>query len=162
MTACSARHARAQAGFGYLGMLLALLFVGQGMVALALVDQTVLRRQKERELLVIGRQFITAIGRYHASGNAHGVHRYPSSLQELLEDTRGTATRRHLRRLFVDPMTGQAQWAPVMEGGRLVGVHSLSPEVPLRQAGFDDDMPFAGAGSYREWRFIFRPPQSAY
>ena len=77
--------------------------------------------------------------------------RYPESLDDLLEDNRGLVTRRHLRKIFVDPMTGRSEWGLVRVGGRIVGVHSLSDAIPVKQANFDVDfLEFESAQSLRE------------
>ena len=58
------------------------------------------------------------------------------------------------RKVFVDPMTRKAEWGLVQVSGRIVGVHSLSAAVPIKQAGFDEEsQSFTGAQSYAEWVF---------
>jgi hypothetical protein len=38
--------------------------------------------------------------------------------------------------------------------GRIVGIHSLSTAMPIKQAGFEgDEQAFTGAQSYAEWIF---------
>jgi hypothetical protein len=153
-------HRARQCGFTYLWLLMTVAFIGQGMVAGAMIDAVVLKREKERELLAIGRQFIVAIGHYYRDGSGgQGVHRYPPTLEALLEDRRPGSPRRYLRKMFVDPMTGKAQWGTVTEGGRIVGVYSLSTQRPQKQGGFAEDLAFEGARSYRDWRFVYRAGQ---
>ena len=80
---------------------------------------------------------------------------YPLRLDDLVLDPRGLKPARHLRRLYLDPITGQADWGLVRAGGRIVGVYSLSMAQPLRQDGFDeDDASFKGASRYRDWVFL--------
>jgi hypothetical protein len=70
--------------------------------------------------------------------------------------------RRHLRKIFVDPLTGKAEWGVVYLGDGTTGVvavHSLSTARPLKVANFDSR--FAGldnADTISAWRFKARDP----
>jgi hypothetical protein len=69
--------------------------------------------------------------------------------------------RRHLRKIYVDPMTGSAEWGVVKqpEGG-IVAVHSLSHARPLRTGNFTGAREaFAGRQKYSEW--VFRAEAAA-
>jgi len=130
--------------------------MGLGLAAGLEVFQTSVQRDKEMELLAIGRQFRAAIGRYYETMLLNGRHDYPLSLEDLLQDQRSPGIRRHLRKVFVDPLTGKAEWGLVRVGGRIVGVHSLSEQVPIKQAGFEaDDMVFGHKQKYSEWVFTY-------
>jgi len=183
-----------QSGFTYIWVLLMIALMGVGMTIAADVQTTASQRDKEKELLAIGRQFRTALASYYearsptlvaaststamaaqpvsglppAAGGAatpasggqpalpprYDLRGYPTSLEELLKDDRFPGIRRHLRKIFVDPMTGKAEWGLVMVSGRIVGIHSLSTAVPIKQAGFEsEDQSFAGKQSYAEWVF---------
>ena len=176
-----APHSRPSEGFAYLWLLFAVAFMGVGLAVVAEVHAVAQQRDKERELLAIGHQFREALRRYQARsgptaggpvGGATGTvpgqgmagvgagvgalpaGQYPASLDELLQDPRTPGVTRHLRQVFVDPMTGKAEWGLVRVGGRVVGVHSLSERRPVKQAGFEDqDMAFAGQARYRDWVF---------
>lgn len=137
----------------YLWMLLAIGTLALATGAAQLRQEMLLRQDHERELLAIGRQFASALCRYHQIPDAYGQHQYPPSLDELLRDNRVPGVRRHLRRIFIDPMTGHAEWGLVRVAGRIVAVHSLSPRRPLRQAGREGNMDFTERQSYREWIF---------
>ena len=43
---------------------------------------------------------------------------YPRQIEDLLEDRRFTPPLRHLRRQYVEPVTGSMEWGLVQEGGR--------------------------------------------
>lgn len=137
-------------------------FMGVGTVIASELYATSVRRDRERELLFIGHEFRTAIERYNKAG---GQQAYPLTLAELLKDTRFPGTRRHLRRLYVDPMTGKAEWGTVVVQGRIVGVYSLSGQAPIKQDNFDDsDSSLRHQPRYSDWRFVypsdlFVPPQ---
>src|SRR4028118_2405772 len=65
------------------------------------------RAAAEEELLEIGAQFQQAL-RSYAAATPPGQKPQPASLQDLLKDPRFPNPRRHLRKIFVDPLTGQA------------------------------------------------------
>ena len=73
--------------------------------------------------------------------------RYPQSLEQLLVDKRYPMPVRHLRRLYVDPMTGAADWAVVeAPGGGVMGVYSRSEAAPRKTGNFLlKDAEFEGA-----------------
>jgi type II secretory pathway pseudopilin PulG len=147
---------RAQAGFSYLWLLLLVAFMGVGLTVAVEIDSTAVQRDREKELLAQGRQFRTAIGRYYESLQAGGKREYPSSLDDLLQDRRVPGVKRHLRRIFVDPMTRRPEWGLVKVGGRIVGVHSLSEGRPIKQDGFEaEDMGLRGKDKYSEWLFVY-------
>lgn len=149
-------HARAGAGFAFLWVLLLVALLGLGLTAAVQIDSSVAQRQKERELLSIGRQFRSAIGRYYESQLAGRTHEYPASLEELLKDGRVPSLQRHLRQIFVDPMTGKRDWGLVLIAGKIAGVHSLSERTPMKQSGFDaEDASFAGKRKLSDWVFSY-------
>lgn len=145
-----------QQGFAYLWTLMLVAFMGIGLAIGGDLYATSLKREKERELLFVGHQFRNAIERY-MKANAGGVQGvYPASLEELLKDPRFPGMQRHLRRIYRDPMTGKSDWGPVMQNGRLVGVHSLSEQVPIKQDNFDDvDRAFRHKQRYADWKFTY-------
>jgi len=144
-------------GFAYLWVLLLVALLGVGLTVAVEVDATASRRDRERELLAAGRQFQVAIGRYYeAQGQAK--NEYPASLEDLLQDRRFPGIRRHLRKVFVDPMTGKAEWGLVQVAGRVVGVHSLSADVPIKQDGFEPEQAgLRGKQKYADWLFVYPP-----
>jgi hypothetical protein len=147
---------RSEQGFAYLWVLLLVAFLGVSLMAIVQVDATLAQRDKERELLAIGRQFRQALGRYHAVKAQGGRPEYPQSLDDLLRDPRSPGTVRHLRRIFVDPMTGKAEWGLVRVAGRIVGVHSLSSRTPIKQDGFEaEDAGLRGKRAYSDWAFTY-------
>jgi type II secretory pathway pseudopilin PulG len=148
---------RAQRGFTYVGLLLAVALAGVALAAAGTLWGTAAKRDKEAELLFVGDQFRRAIGSYY--DGTPGAKRYPLKLEDLLEDKRLAATRRHLRRIYADPMTGKADWELVrLADGAIVGVHSRSGASPMKVGNFGPrDESFADAKSYREWVFAYAP-----
>src|ERR1700730_10027827 len=93
------------AGFAYVGLLIAVVILGVSLSAVGTVWRTQAQREREQELLFIGREFQAAIAAYYRS-NAGGLRQFPQDINDLLEDKRWPEPKHHLRRLYADPMTG--------------------------------------------------------
>lgn len=143
------------AGFTYIGVLVLVAMMGVALAGAGQVWQTQLRRERERELLFVGQQFRAALNRY-ARQTAGQARRAPLRLEELLQDPRFPGVRRHLRRIYLDPVTGGAEWGLIKgPGGEIYGVHSLSGEEPFKKSGFAlADRSFEGATKYSDWVFM--------
>ncbi|MCV2359129.1 type II secretion system protein [Paucibacter sp. TC2R-5] len=152
---------RAAEGFSYLGVLILVAvfgLVGAASVKLAAAQH---RRVAEQALLETGAAFSQALASY-ARATPAGQADAPPSLQDLLRDPRFPGTVRHLRKIFVDPMTGGNDWGLERDSddGAIIAVFSLSCGKPLKIAGFDGRFPdFNGKTFYREWKFK-RPIES--
>lgn len=156
MLRCSIAGRYGEAGFAYLWVLLLVAFLGLSLTAAVEVDATNVQREREKELLSIGRQFRGAIGRYYETQLTAGRREYPAELADLLQDKRVPGIKRHLRQAFVDPMTGKNEWGLIKIGGRIVGVHSLSEKQPIKQEGFEaDNANLRGKKKYSEWVFTY-------
>lgn len=147
-------------GYTFIWIMFAVALAGVALAGAGQVWKTEARREKEKELLFIGEQFRLAIGSYYE--NSPGAKRYPDSLEKLLSDNRFPTVRRHLRKIFYDPMTGVAEWGLISRPGvGVIGVHSLSTQKPLKKANFHERYAaFSGADSYREWKFIYLPGEA--
>lgn len=148
-----------QRGFTYVGLLLLVAMSSAALAAAGSLWSVESRREREADLLFTGAQFAQAIASFRERTPAGQAQRFPRDLQELLEDRRWPTPRRHLRRLYVDPMTGTRDWGLVAApGGGVIGVHSLAEQAPLKRAGFPPEQAeFAAAESYRDWRFVYQP-----
>ena len=140
-----------QAGFTYIALLIAVAILGAGLAAVGQVWQTVVQHDREKELIFVGNQFRQAINRYYASNR-----RYPLRLEDLVRDDRNAGVKRYLRKIFVDPMTGQPEWGMVkVANGQILGVYSLSEVEPLKKAGFRAaDAGLENKSKYSEWLFM--------
>lgn len=121
---------RKQGGFTYLAVLLAIALLGIGLVAASEVWVTTARRQRAVQLEWVGQQYVQAIGSYY-DATPGPVKALPRSLQDLLEDHRMAFTRRHLRSLYVNPVSGDAEWELLRApDGGIRGVRAVadSPE----------------------------------
>jgi len=150
------------AGFTYVALLAAIVIIGIVLSAAGQYWSTALQREREAELLFRGEQYRLAIERYYA---AKPPPTLPASLENLLKDDRFPQAKRHLRRLFKDPITGE-DFAVIRDkalGNRIIGVHSTSERTPIKQEGFPSpyEEDFKGKQSYKEWQFLFKPPQPA-
>lgn len=149
------RQHRRERGFTYIALLIAVAIMGVWLAASANILHLRVQRDKEQELLYIGHQFRQALERY-AKSSAGTARRLPMRLEDLLLDERSLEKRRHLRRIYLDPMTGKAEWGLVrLADGQIIGVHSLSQDEPVKKAGFDlHDLDFTGKSSYSHWVFL--------
>lgn len=154
------RPSDAQRGLIYVALLLALAAVG-GLSAIGLkVAQSIQARQAEAELLAIGLEFRNALQSY-AEATPNGLPPSPETLDELLRDRRYPGIKRHLRRLYHDPMTGKAEWG-VVRGvdRRIVGIHSLSAGKVFKRSGFMPGMEtLTEKEVYSDWIFGIVLPQ---
>lgn len=144
-----------QRGIAYLWMLFLIFLLSLGLGKTLEVYSTASHREKEAELLYVGNLYREAIKQFYLSSPG-SVKKYPTDLDDLLKDPRSLSTRRYLRQLYADPLTGSA-FVPVMalEGG-IGGVRSSADKKPLKEAGFDDVYSaFAGAQSYQQWLFVY-------
>jgi type II secretory pathway pseudopilin PulG len=144
-----------EGGFTYLGLVILVTIIGL-VGAAALQVGTLLRRaQAEQELLEIGATFSAALQSY-AAATPRGQSPQPASLRELLRDPRFPGVRRHLRKVFVDPVTGKAEWGIVYAGDRkgVLAVYSLSGAAPLKLANFDARFEgFENKKHLSDWKF---------
>ncbi|WP_199754587.1 type II secretion system protein [Pseudoduganella lurida] len=124
-------------GFTYVGLIILVAIVALVAATTLRVGVTLQRAQAERDLLQIGEQFSNALKSYAAATPA-GQPQQPNTLQDLLKDPRFPGTRRHLRKIFVDPMTGRAEWGVIYiaENKGVLGIHSLSAAPPIKISNF--------------------------
>ncbi len=143
-----------QQGFTYLGLMFAVAVLGITLATIGIVWSTQIRRDREAELLYEGGEFRTAIGRYVAAGGL-----FPLALDDLVADTRTPVVRRYLRRIYLDPMTGSADWQLILApAGGIMGVASRSEDKPIKVASFaSDDVAFDKAECYCDWKFVYLP-----
>lgn len=157
-----------QAGITYMGVLWFVAFLGVALAASAEVWHTTVQRDKEAQLLFVGDQYRQAIGRYYqktpgagpqGTGKPKVKKQFPANLEDLVRDPRFPGVVRHVRRLYPDPITGQAEWGLMpAPGGGIMGVYSLSEARPVKQRGFAArDRALEDKDSYAQWQFIYQP-----
>ncbi|MDW7643644.1 MAG: type II secretion system protein [Desulfuromonadales bacterium] len=127
--------------------------------------KTVVQQAREKELLWRGEQYRKAIGSYYLFSSGAGqrpqARSYPNTLDDLLKDPRSLEIRRHIRRLYPEPMTG-GEWVLIRDpGGRIMGVRSSSSLKPFQQDNFsEENSGFKGKAAYRDWEFVYRASSS--
>jgi len=133
-------------GIVYPLLLASILVIGVATAGVAELWTTQIKREKEEELLFRLSEIRRGIIRFRADKN-----RLPKELKDLLEDRTQLQTRRYLRRLYTDPMTGKADWDLKLLADRtgtvsgIEDVHSTSKEKPLKT------LPGVKADSYKDW-----------
>ncbi len=147
---------RHSGGFTYLGLMIVVAIIGMVSAATLQLGSVLQRQAAEEELLHIGSEFRNALVSY---GNATpvGQSRSPHTLEDLLKDPRYPNPRRHLRRLYADPITGKKEWGTMSspDGKGIIGIHSLSTATPLKIDNFDPEFQrFERRTSYVEWAFM--------
>jgi len=145
-------------------VLVMLVILGLSMGIAGSTWRTVVQRAKEKELLFRGEQYRRAIKSYYTVKHGGKTGLLPSSLDDLVKDPRFPGTRRHIRKLFKDPMSG-GDFVVIKDpktGGRIKGVRSESKLEPFKKDGFEKEYEkFANAESYQQWEFVYEPPKTA-
>ncbi|TRO82429.1 hypothetical protein [Trichloromonas acetexigens] len=122
--------------------------------------RALMQREREEELFWRGDQYRRAIESYQQV-NHGGLQRYPERLEDLLRDPRSLQVKRHLRRLYSDPMTG-GDWVLVKDpAGGVKGVRSSSNDEPFKKDNFPEEYDtFVDRGKYSEWEFSYTPEKT--
>ncbi len=149
-------------GFTYVSLVILVAIIGLIAATTVRLGVTLQRAQAERDLLHIGEQFSDALKSY-AEATPAGQPQQPPTLQDLLKDPRVPGIRRHLRKIFVDPMTGKAEWGILYIGDNkgVLGIHSLSAAAPIKVGNFPSRFQaFNGKQKISDWVFTFdgQPP----
>ncbi|MFZ6735905.1 hypothetical protein ACO0LG_28555, partial [Undibacterium sp. Ji42W] len=126
-----------QNGMAYLGLLLNVALLSIAALATMQVHSLMQRRAAEDDLLFIGQQYQQALLSY-ASASPPGALRAPATLNDLLRDPRYPMPRRHIRQLYLDPITLQADWSLILspDGKGIIGMYSKSERAPIKLAQF--------------------------
>ena len=149
-----------QKGFTFLGLMIVVALMGAALAGMGTYFSHEAQREKERELLFVGQQFRDAIESYYR--RSPGAPAYPKTLADLVDDKRFPMPQHHLRRVYADPITGQADWVAIEApgGAGIMGVHSPSRAAPIKRGNFDaKETVFEDARRYSDWQFFYTPPQ---
>lgn len=151
-----------ESGFTYIAAMTIVVVMGIMFSITGRYWDTLVRRDKEEELLFRGDQIRKGIEMYYKwTAQMHGGKGiYPENLEELVKSKYSMAPKRSLRRVYKDPMTGKADWTffndPVSK--RIMGVRSSSSERPLKTSDFPlAYRDFEGKTKYSEWFFVYAP-----
>lgn len=141
-------------GYTYAAVLIVLVALALGAQVATIPAKSALVRNDEAELLFRGQAYIAALESYQNA--IEGDKSLPQKLEELLDDRRA-GRRRHIRRLYDDPLTGGAWKILRNSEGRIHGVASTAPGAPRKKAFFPEGMArFASAKTYAGWEFVYK------
>lgn len=142
-------------GFTYIALLIFIAILSLGFLSTWEVWNTAIKRDNEQELLFAGNQIRNAINLYYIHSTGPGG-RFPTSLEDLLKDPRYPATKRYLRKIYLDPVTKSSNWELVKgPNGEIFGVHSSSEDEPAKKSNFSlVDQGFEGKTKYSDWVFM--------
>jgi len=147
-------------GFTFIGILVVVAILGVALLAVGEVWSFARQREKEQDLLFVGGQFRQAINLYYAHTPVTSkLQPYPMSLEDLLKDPRYPSTQRYLRKIYLDPISNNAEWGLLKNpNGSIFGVYSLANGTPIKQGNFKTIYSeFTGKTNYSEWVFKFSP-----
>lgn len=152
----TAGKVKSSEGYTYLVMLAVVVIMGISAEATTHLTSTILKREKEQELLFRGQAYIKAIESYYLSGKT--IKSFPQSLDDLIKDSR-YLQRKHIRKIYPDPFTKKADWVLIKNKlGRITGVASSSEDIPLKTSNFPVGLEiFEEAKTYSQWRFEYNP-----
>jgi type II secretory pathway pseudopilin PulG len=156
----SGNHAqtwRTQQGFAYLMLLIGVAVLALASTAAVTLGAQMTRRDAEEQLLDVGLEYQRALLSYSRAAGGMSTHG-PKTLEELLRDPRFPNVRRHLRRLYADPLTGSSEWGLTRDPqGFIVAIYSLAPGKPIKAQGFArEQVDFEKANTYQDWLFGLR------
>ena len=142
-------------GFTYIGLLILIAVASIALAGVGIVWHQDTQREKEKDLLFIGEEFRQAIGSYYEN-SPNGEKSYPKNLADLIKDNRFPSVKRHLRKLYADPLAISKPWGLVQQGGNIMGVFSTSTQKPIKKFGFPKLYEtFGTAEAYNEWLFVY-------
>ncbi len=151
----SGSAARRSGGFTYLSLIILVAIIGLVTATTLKVGSVLQRARAEQELLRIGAEFSDALQSY-ADATPAGKPPQPPTLKDLLRDPRYPSIRRHLRKIYVDPMTGKAEWGIVYLGDKVgvIGIYSLSDAKPVKIGNFPTRFSSFDAKEHiSDWKF---------
>lgn len=112
------------------------------------------KRDRELELLRVGALYAAALTDYRNAAPG-SLAEFPQRLDQLLLDDRFVGVRRHVRKLYPDPMNPARPWGLVLDDRqRVIGVYSQSDETPVSAAPRSMPGVQANASRYSEWKFM--------
>ena len=146
---------QAQQGYTYIGLLILVAVTATLSAGLLRVGTVVQRHGAEDALLEAGSELGNALYSY-SRATPQGKNPRPQSMEDLLRDPRfSKIVVRHLRRIPLDPMTGQERWGELRSDTApgIDGFYSLSDQQTERTTFLPKYADFADKRYYREWQF---------
>jgi type II secretory pathway pseudopilin PulG len=146
---------QAQRGYTYIGLLILVAVTATLSAGLLRTGAVVQRHGAEEALLQAGSDLANALHSY-ALATPPGKNPRPERMEDLLRDPRFTKiTVRHLRRVPLDPITGQERWGELLSESEpgIDAFYSLSDLQAVRTTFQGKYADFARKRYYREWLF---------
>jgi type II secretory pathway pseudopilin PulG len=144
------------AGFTFIAAMFLIVVMGIMLSAAVQSWKTVMKRDREEELLFRGTQIKDAIERWRKPAPGRQVMPI-RDLKDLLEDPYSQQKVRYLRRIYKDPITREDFTVirdPVLG---IIGVASTSEETPLKMDNFPKGLEeLALKPKYSEWLFVYK------
>jgi len=146
---------QAQRGYTYIGLLILVAVTATLSAGLLRTGTVVQRHAAEEALLEAGSELGNALFSY-ARATPQGNNPRPQRMEDLLHDPRfPKIIVRHLRRVPLDPMTGQARWGELLSESApgIDAFYSLSDLQTQRTTFKPKCADFADKRYYNEWLF---------
>jgi type II secretory pathway pseudopilin PulG len=154
-TGSCVRYHRRAAGFTYVSLVILVAILGLVAATSVKLGGMLQRSRAELALLDIGAEFSNALQSY-ADATPAGKPTQPPSLKDLLKDPRFPTVRRHLRKIYIDPVTGKAEWGIVYLANQVgvVAIYSLSQDKPVKIGNFPVRFQaFDSKAHISDWKF---------
>ena len=148
-------QAQAQRGYTYIGLLILVAVTATLSAGVLRMGSVVQRQVAEDALLDAGSELGNALYSY-ARATPQGQNARPLRIEDLLHDPRfPKIIVRHLRRVPLDPMTGQQRWGELRPDNApgIDAFYSLSDLQTDRTTFQPKYADFADKRYYREWLF---------
>jgi len=118
--------------------------------------KTIMKRDREAELLFRGMQYRNAIASWWTSQPVGHQAAPLNDLKFLLVDPNSVNKVRYLRRLYKDPITGKDFDIKRDSVRGITGVLSTSSDEPMKQSNFPSELSqLEGKKTYKEWEFTY-------
>ena len=146
-------------GFTYIAAMCLVIIMGIMLGAVGQSWQTIIKREKEAELLFRGDQIAAAIERWRKPPPGAPATLAPmpiKDLKDLLEDPRSAQKVHYLRKIYLDPITNKDFDLIRGTQGGVIGVASSSNEKPLK-ISFQNISAYAKFNNkekYSDWKFV--------
>lgn len=149
-----ARRRSRESGFTVTALLVVMFVVALGLSVAGPRWRDQSRRTNERDLMRVGVLYARALADFRDSSPG-SLKTFPRSLDELTLDTRFLGVRRHMRRLYPDPLDPARPWGVVKDiDGYIVGVYSQSTDEPIAAGVVDlGYIVLEPARRYSDWKF---------
>ncbi len=146
-----------QHGFLYIWILLSLTICSIGALSTQKYWSTIVKRENETQLLYAGDKIRKAIKSYYETPPIGFKKKFPEKLDDLLKDSRYNFVKRHLRKIYLDPVSKSYDWEIIKSSDNgISGIYSKSKETPLKKANFPKDYThFENTKTYADWKFIY-------